>query len=94
VQATIAALGEVPTIAVYDVPRSVEYGLAFYRNQFVSNYERNEIPSAAHLVIAAAGSKKELEYRLPRRLVTWVGGFSWQHLDFYLISSGTSQAHP
>lgn len=94
VQAAIAALGEVPTIAVYDVPRSVEYGLAFYRNQFVSNYERNEIPSAAHLVIAAAGSKKELEYRLPRRLVTWVGGFSWQHLDFYLISSGTSQAHP
>ncbi len=28
VQSAIAALGEVPTVAVYDVPRSVEYGLA------------------------------------------------------------------
>ena len=66
-------LGEVPTVAVYDVPRSVEYGLAFYRNQFIPSYERNEIPDVDHLVVAASGSQKELEYRLPRRLVTRVG---------------------
>jgi len=94
VQGAIASLGEVPTVAVYDVPRSVEYGLGFYRDQFIPSYERNEIPETAHLVVAAAGSKKELEYRLPGRLVTWVGRFSWQHLDFYLISSRSSQAHP
>jgi len=95
VQSAIASLGEVPTVAVYDVPRAVEYGLAFYRNQPISNYERNEIPSTAHLVVAARGSQKELEYRLPGRLVTRVGGFVWQHLDFYLISAKPSgQAHP
>ena len=95
VQAAIAALGEVPTVAVYDVPRSVEYGLAFYRNQPISNYERNEIPPIDHLVVAATGSQKELEYRLPRRLVTRVGGFRWQRLDFYLVSGQPSgEAHP
>jgi 4-amino-4-deoxy-L-arabinose transferase-like glycosyltransferase len=95
VQAAIAALGEVPTVAVYDVPRSVEYGLGFYRNQFIPSYERNEIPDVDHLVVAPSGSQKELEYRLPKRLVTRVGGFAWQHLDFYLVSGKPSgQAHP
>ncbi len=90
VNAAILSLGEVPTLAVYDVPRGVEYGLAFYRNQFIPSYERNEIPDVDHLVVAASGSQKELEYRLPRRLVTRVGGFRWQHLDFYLISAKNS----
>jgi 4-amino-4-deoxy-L-arabinose transferase-like glycosyltransferase len=90
VQAAIAALGQVPTVAVYDVPRSVEYGLAFYRNQFIPSYERNQIPDVDHLLVAASGSQRELEYRLPGRLVTRVGGFAWQHLDFYLISGKPS----
>lgn len=95
VQAAIARLGEVPTVAVYDVPRSVEYGLGFYRNQFISSYERSEIPDVDHLVVAASGSQKELEYRLPKRSVTLVGGFVWQHLDFYLVSGKASdEAHP
>ena len=95
VDVAISALGQVPTVAVYDVPRSVEYGLGFYRNQFIPSYERNEIPDVSHLVVAASGSQKELEYRLPRRLVTRVGGFGWQHLDFYLVSGKpTEQAHP
>jgi 4-amino-4-deoxy-L-arabinose transferase-like glycosyltransferase len=95
VQAAIARLGEVPTVSVYDVPRSVEYGLGFYRNQFIPSYERNEIPDVDHLVVAASGSQKELEYRLPKRLVTRVGDFGWQHLDFYLVSGKPSgQAHP
>jgi hypothetical protein len=73
----------------------VEYGLAFYRNQPIPSYERNEIPSIAHLVVAASGSQKELEYKLPKRLVTRVGGFAWQRLDFYLVSGEPSvQAHP
>jgi 4-amino-4-deoxy-L-arabinose transferase-like glycosyltransferase len=94
VNAAIAALGDVPTLAVYDVPRSVEYGLAFYRNRPIPSYERNEIPDVDHLVVAASGSQKELEYRLPRRLVTRVGGFRWQHLDFYLISAKNSAPTP
>jgi 4-amino-4-deoxy-L-arabinose transferase-like glycosyltransferase len=80
-------LGERPALAVYDVPRSVEYGLAFYRNQSIASYERNEIPAADHLVVAASGSWKELQYRLPGRNVTRIGSFAPQRLDFYLVSA-------
>ena len=91
-----ARLADAPTIiAVYNVPRSVQYGLGFYRNQFIPSYERKEIPDVDHVVVAASGSQKELEYRLPKRLVTLVGGFACQHLDFYLVSGKPpEQAHP
>jgi 4-amino-4-deoxy-L-arabinose transferase-like glycosyltransferase len=96
VQLTLSetALGEIPTVAVYDVPRSLEYGLGFYRNQKIASYERNEIPESDHLVVAAAGSKAELEYRLKGRRATRVGGFAPQHLDFYVVSSGIDKPLP
>lgn len=79
-------LGRIPDIAVYNVPPGVEYGLAFYRNHAVANYDRNEIPAADHIVVAAEGSEKPLQSRLSGRRVIQFGGFPWQHLDFYLIA--------
>lgn len=79
-------LGRIPEIAVYDVSPAVEYGLAFYRNHYVDSYERNEIPSGDHIVVAAAGTQKELQYRLPNRKVVKFGGFPLQHLDFYFVT--------
>ena len=81
-------LGEVPIVAVYDVPRSVEYGLGFYRNHKILSYERNEVPDGEHVVVAAEGTKAELEFRLKDRRVTRIGGFAPQKLDFYLVSGG------
>ncbi len=94
VQATLqqTEIGRIPDIAVYDVPPAVEYGLAFYRNHPVANYERNEIPAGDHIVVAASGTKTELEYRLPGRRVIQFGGFEPQHLDFYLIAG--PRPHP
>jgi len=83
-------LGRIPAIAVYDVPPGVEYGLGFYRNHRVLNYERNEIPAGDHIVVAASGALKELRYRLPGRRVVQFGSFQWQHLDFYLVTGGAS----
>ena len=85
-----SVLGQIPTIAVYDVPPGVRYGLAFYGNQPVASYEENEIPSFDHLVVAASGAQKELGYRLAGRSVTRVGGFAPQHLDFYVVSGKAS----
>ena len=85
-------LGEVRTFAVYDVSRSVEYGLGFYTGQKIASYERNEIPEVKHVVVAAAGSQKELEYRLKGRKVEWVGRFLPQKLDFYLVSAAGAPA--
>ena len=84
------AIGQIPLLAVYDVPRSLEYGLEFYRNRPVLSYERNEIPPGDHLVVAAAGAKAELEYRLKGRRVTRIGGFAAQHVDFYLVSGNSN----
>jgi 4-amino-4-deoxy-L-arabinose transferase-like glycosyltransferase len=89
-----SVLGQIPAIAVYDVPPGVRYGLAFYGNRYIASYEQNEIPAFSHVVVAAAGAQKELEYRLPGRSVTRVGGFAPQQLDFYVVSgkvAGQSQ---
>ncbi len=83
-------LGQIPSVAVYDVSPGVRYGLAFYLNQPIASYEENEIPSFDHLVVAARGAQKELEYRLPGRSVTRVGGFAPQNLDFYVVSGRAS----
>ena len=86
---------QIPSIAVYDMPPSTRYGLEFYLNQPIASYEENEIPGFDHLVVAAAGVQKELEYRLPGRSVTRVGGFAPQHLDFYIVLGHPSgQAKP
>jgi 4-amino-4-deoxy-L-arabinose transferase-like glycosyltransferase len=88
-------LGQIPSIAVYDVPPGVRYGLAFYGNQPIASYEQNEIPPGDHLVVAASGAQKELEYRLPGRSVTRVGGFAPQYLDFYVVlGKASGQAKP
>ena len=88
-------IGRLPDIAVYDVSPAVEYGLGFYRNHPIASYERNEIPSGDHIVVAAAGTGAELAYRLPGRRVTRFGGFQLQHLDFYLITGApTGRQHP
>lgn len=47
-------------IAVFKVSRTLEYGLGFYRNQFVSRYEREEIPDSDHFLLAAKGREAEL----------------------------------
>src|SRR5271165_3239498 len=97
VQSTLSMteLGHVPDIAVYDVPRSVEYGLGFYRNHKIASFERNEIPQGDHIVVAAEGAKTELEYRLKDRKVTPIGSYTPQRLDFYLVSvAGTAQSNP
>jgi len=93
VQASLqmTALGQLPDIAVYDVPRSIEYGLGFYRNHYIDNYGRNEIPDKTHIIVAASGTEKELEYRLPQRRVTRIGGWEPQHLDFYLVAAKPSE---
>ena len=89
----VTEIGRIPTIAAYDIPASLEYGLAFYRNHRVASYANNQIPPGDHIVIAASGTQKELEYRLPGRKVILFGGFQWQHLDFYLVA-GTGSGQP
>jgi 4-amino-4-deoxy-L-arabinose transferase-like glycosyltransferase len=73
-------------IAVFEVPRQTEYGLAFYRNQVVSSYDRGEIPQGPHLLVAKEGAQSDLAKVVGSRVVELIGSNPAQHLDYYRIS--------
>ena len=88
-------LGEVPERRRLRCRAASSTDSGFYRNQKIAGYERNEIPITEHVVVAAEGSKAEVEFRLKDRHVTRIGSFAAQKLDFYLVSgSGEPQSAP
>jgi 4-amino-4-deoxy-L-arabinose transferase-like glycosyltransferase len=80
-------------LAAFNVPRELEFGLDFYRNQPVLRYERGEAPVGDHLLIARFGSEPQLETLLAPRRLFHVGSFPPQHLEFYWVSSGSGYQH-
>jgi 4-amino-4-deoxy-L-arabinose transferase-like glycosyltransferase len=78
--------GLLPT-AVFHAPREVEYGLAFYRNQVISNYDRGEIPATAHLVVAPDGKQLQLAEAVHGRRVSLLGTYRPQHLEYYWVAA-------
>ena len=51
-------------VAVYRVRRDVEYGLSFYRDQRVLDYDRNGVPAEQHILV----SRKPFVAQLPKLL--------------------------
>jgi 4-amino-4-deoxy-L-arabinose transferase-like glycosyltransferase len=88
-----AAPGE-QTVAVFRVRRDVEYGLSFYRNQEVVNYQQTGVPDQQHvLVIRVAGrgadpnAQADLDVLLKDRHYEQL--FTWpeQGLVVYMVGS-------
>lgn len=81
--------------AVYHIPRELEYGLAFYRNQVINNYDRGEIPAGAHLLVAPDGFDPEnLPSFLDGRRVSLLGTYDPQHVQYFWVSApGTQPGH-
>lgn len=74
-------------VAVFNATRETEYGLAFYRNQVIANYNRGEIPPGQHLVVARAGSLARLKVLLPDRRISQLGGLSSEQLEYFWVSA-------
>jgi 4-amino-4-deoxy-L-arabinose transferase-like glycosyltransferase len=72
-------------IAILHLPREIEYGLQFYRNQNVSRYELRQVPDGEHLLVTREASQKVVEKWTPGRRVTYVGSFAPQGLDYYWV---------
>lgn len=72
-------------VAVLDVPRQVEYGLNYYENKPISRYERGEVPTGEHVVVARPGALKQVESYTNKPAVD-LGGFAAQKLEFYYVS--------
>lgn len=75
------------TVAIFHARRELEYGLGFYRDQAIANYDRGEVPPGNHLVIAPDSVPiEEIAAKAGGRRVSSVGGYEPQRLEFYWIS--------
>jgi len=94
-----ARLGDVApadeTVAVFRVRRDVEYGLSFYRNREVANYEVGGVPSEQHILVARVYGRHGVDLHTQAALEEYLEGrqyqqiFSWpeQGLEVYLVGS-------
>lgn len=74
-------------LAVFRAGRANWYGLAFYRNQRVFNYEANEIPGTDHLLVTRAMAREELDRVIPGRKRVLLGRFLPQKLEYYWVAA-------
>ncbi|MGC1462507.1 MAG: glycosyltransferase family 39 protein [Terracidiphilus sp.] len=83
------------TIAVFRVRRDIEYGLSFYRNREVVNYEQSGVPDEEHLLVARVSGRGGVDLHTPAALEEYLEGrhyeevFSWpeQGLEIYLVGA-------
>jgi len=91
--ATIVPANE--TVAVFRVRRDMEYGLAFYRNHEVANYDEVGVPPEEHILVVRVAGKNGVDLRSQEALQEYLEGrhyeqlFSWpeQELVVYLVGS-------
>lgn len=73
-------------VAIVLVPRELEFGLQFYRNQItVPRYELGEAPAGEHLVVAREGFKNAFARDVPGRKIVYLGNFPAQRLEFFYV---------
>ena len=83
------------TIAVFRVRRDMEYGLAFYRNHQVANYDEVGVPPEEHILVVRIAGKGGVDLRSQEALGEYLAGrhyeqlFAWpsQELAVYLVGS-------
>jgi hypothetical protein len=83
------------TVAVFQVRRDVEYGLSFYRNREVANYEETGVPAEQHLLVARVTGSRGKDLHTTAMLEEYLEDrhyeplFSWpeQGLEVYLVGA-------
>ena len=83
------------TVAVFHVRRDVEFGLAFYRNDEMVNYDEDGVPDEQHLLVARVMGRHGGDLDTQMALEELLEGrqyqqlFSWpeQGLEIYLVGA-------
>ena len=83
------------TVAVFRVRPDMEYGLSFYRNRQVMNYEESGVPDEQHLLVARVTGRNGVDLHTPAALDQYLADrpyeqlFNWpeQGLVVYLVGS-------
>jgi 4-amino-4-deoxy-L-arabinose transferase-like glycosyltransferase len=74
-------------LAVFGVPREMEFGLTFYRNQSIVRYETGTVPAEEHLLVAPTTWKGNVVKRTAGRRVTFLGHYAPQNVDYYWVAA-------
>jgi 4-amino-4-deoxy-L-arabinose transferase-like glycosyltransferase len=83
--AAIISQIEKPNEAVYKVRRDMEYGLSFYRNSRVVNYEADSIPPGEHILITREAYSDQLHTLLAGRSYQPLFSYPPQSLAVYQV---------
>ena len=83
------------TIAVFRVRRDMEYGLSFYRNREVVNYEEDGVPTEEHLLVARMSGRGGKDLHTQEAIEEYLEGrqyeplFNWpeQGLQVYRVGA-------
>jgi 4-amino-4-deoxy-L-arabinose transferase-like glycosyltransferase len=68
------------TVAVFRVRRDMEYGLSFYRNREVVNYEQSGIPDNQHLLVVRVAGHGGADLHTPAALDEYLEGRHYEQL--------------
>ncbi len=79
-------------LAVYHVPRELEYGLTFYRNQLTFNYDWGSVPQEEHLLVAPENSQVEITKLVAGRRVSYLGHYAPRHVDYYWVAAAATSS--
>lgn len=77
-------------LAVFHVPRELEYGLTFYRNRLTVNYDWERILQGEHLLVAPENLQMEIARLLPGRHVSYLGHYAAQRIDYYWVGAAVT----
>ncbi|MGA9393344.1 MAG: hypothetical protein WBV69_23145, partial [Candidatus Sulfotelmatobacter sp.] len=79
-------------VAVYHVPRELEYGLTFYRNRLTFNYDWGRVPQEEHFVVAPENSQVEIAKLVVGRRVSYLGHYAPRHVDYYWVAAARANS--
>ena len=72
-------------LAVLEVTRDMDYGLAFYRNERLVHYNADGVPEGEHLLVAPANNSAELQQWLAGRVYEPLFLYESQGLEVYRV---------
>ncbi|HEY0161970.1 MAG TPA: glycosyltransferase family 39 protein [Edaphobacter sp.] len=74
-------------VAVEEVRRDIEYGIAFYRNKPTVHYAQDGVPAEEHLLVIRSSDTPALEHYLAGRVYTPLFLYDPQGLEVYRVSA-------
>jgi hypothetical protein len=77
----------VPLLAVQDVKRDMDYGLAFYRKEPLVHYDTDGVPAGEHLLVIRTSDAANLGRWLPDRIYRPLFLYDAQGLEVYKVDA-------